>query len=358
MTGFLMQDGVAINAAGVKRALGGHLCRCTGYRSLKASEAHLREVVGEKTGVAALLAAGFLPDYFKTIPARLKKFQREFPAMTSHGNGKIAPDFRIAGGTDIYVQRGPEIPDGRVDVLNLHPELKGIARKNGHLRVGALTTFEEFAAHPAVRKMLPEIEADMHLIASWQIRNRATLGGNIINASPIADMTITLLALDSKIVLKKGKESRAVALKNFYKGYKQMDKKPGEILTEILIPEFDANAVFNFEKVSKRTTLDIASVNSALKIVATKGKIISASLAVGGVAPTPLFLRETGAFLTGKPIDNEAVRAAIDAAQREISPISDIRGSAEYKRLLTRQLMIAHFAKLYPDRLQVKTFYM
>ncbi len=357
MMGFLMQEDVRIDAAGVKRALGGHLCRCTGYRSLKASEAHLRKSVGEKTGVAALLRQGFLPDYFKNIPVRLKKLQREWPSMSGDGNGKIVPDFRVAGGTDIYVQRGADIPDGRVDALNLHPELNGISREKGHLRVGALTTFEEFASHPAVQKMLPEIEAYMHLIASWQIRNRATLGGNIINASPIADMTISLLSLGSRIVLKSGKKSRTLALKDFYKGYKQMDKKPGEILAEIWIPLFADKTFFNFEKVSKRTTLDIATVNSALKISVGNGNIQQADLAVGGVAPVPLFMRETSAFLTGKPLDSETVQTAIDITQQEISPISDIRGSADYKRLLTRQLLIAHFCKLFPERVTIREFY-
>ena len=100
-------------------------------------------------------------------------------------------------------------------------------------------------------RIIPDIEKYMFLIASWQIRTRATLGGNIINASPIGDMTILLMALDSLLVLQNGTGSRKVPLTSFYKGYKQLDKTDSEILTEILIPSFSPDTKIHFEKIDK-----------------------------------------------------------------------------------------------------------
>ena len=356
LTGLAMQEHAELDPASVKVALSGHLCRCTGYRSLKAAGERMREVIGESTGVESLIASGWLPDDFAGVAQRLQ-------ALAAAGDdssvGESAARF-IAGGTDLYVQQGEELPEVAVGVLNRGAraqEMRGIERQNGHLRVGALTTFEEFAEHPEVRRRIPEIAQYMFLIASWQIRNRATLGGNVINASPIGDMTVLLLALDARLVLAEGESRRTVAMTSFYKGYKQLDKAPGEILTEIQIPEMAPGTRVNWEKVSKRKCLDIATVNSAVRVRLDKGRVADVGLAVGGVAPIPLELKATAEALLGQRVDRRTVNEALTIAQGEISPISDVRGSADYKRLLTRQLLVAHFTRLFPDELKVKDFH-
>ncbi|MDQ7054467.1 MAG: FAD binding domain-containing protein [candidate division KSB1 bacterium] len=350
MTGYLMQADGPVTADGIKMALSGHLCRCTGYRSLKQSWMYLQQRPGQRRGIEALVKAGILPEYFLEIPKRL----RAIPPLPEKAP---SPQVVIAGGTDLYVQQGERLPDIPVGVLNLRPELRGIQRENGHLRVGALTTFEEFAAHAEVRRLVPDIDQYMALIASWQIRNRATLGGNIVNASPIADMTILLLALNATLVLQNGSAQREVPLAEFYRGYKTLDKQPDELVYDILIPLPPPGTKINWEKVSKRKYLDIASVNSAIAVRVEDGHIAEATLAMGGVAPVPLLMRRTGAFLIGKPLAPDTVTGAIEVAQQEISPISDIRGSADYKRLLTRQLTIAHFCKLFPEQIKARDVY-
>jgi xanthine dehydrogenase small subunit len=381
LTGYLMNAAAAITDEGIKYALGGNLCRCTGYGSLKRAGSILIQQFGNgsafanrvksKDVVAELIRAQAIPEYFKSIPARLKKIPKNPILGGVRGGilllggvrggipllGGVRGGLIIAGGTDLYVQRGDVIPDTRVNVLNLHPEMKGIAVKNGKVKLGALTTFEEFADHPSIIKIIPGIKEYMHLNASWQIRNRATLGGNIVNASPIGDMTALLLALESTLVLKNGRKRRTVPMKSFFKGYKILDKKPNEILTEIIFPRPKAGAKIHFEKVSKRKTLDIASVNSAIKVRAPKGVIAEVELSMGGVAPVPLFMKNTCAFLKGKPVTRPTISDAIQVAMKEISPISDIRGAAEYKRLLARQLIIAHFTKLFPEFVTVRDFY-
>jgi len=352
LMGYLMEDGAEITPKGVKTALSGHLCRCTGYRSLKQVEPHLALSIGEETGLEALVANGALPAYFLEMAERLRAI-----APFGSQNGQASPHVLIAGGTDIYVQQGDALPEAQIHVLNLHPEMKGISRQARYLRVGALTTFEEFARHPEVIRLIPEIQDYMFLIASWQIRNRATLGGNIINASPVGDMTILLLALEALLVLKDGWASRTVPMTRFFRGYKQLDKAPSEILTEILIPEPPVSTKVGWEKVSKRKCLDIATVNSAIKVRCEDGVIQEIGVAMGGVAPVPLFMNETARFLTGRNVSVETVQGAILIAQSEVAPISDVRGSAEYKRLLVRQLLMAHFIQLFPESMQARDFY-
>lgn len=354
-TAQLMEKGASLTAEEVKYALSGHLCRCTGYASLKRAGELIIKAAAQLGGgsrgenIAQMVAKGMLPAYFRDIPEKLRKIQ-----TSSSANGRQKPEVFIAGGTDLYVQRGEALPDMRVEVLNLHPEMKGISANDGEIRVGALTTFEEFAAHPLIKEAIPEIQSYMHWNASWQIRNRATLGGNIVNASPIGDMTILLLALDTTLLLKNGQKSRSLPLTEFYKGYKQLAKKPAEIVTEIVFPKPSRSARINFEKVSKRKCLDIASVNSAIAITAQERVIQKVNLSLGGVAPIPLFMQRTCEFLAEKEITAETIAQAAAIAQQEISPISDVRGAAEYKRLLARQLLFAHFVKLFPGYVNVK----
>ena len=357
--GLLLDNGKGLSLDDVKYALSGHLCRCTGYRSLKDCAATLERDLGSRlqangsaSRVPALTEAGALPRYFTTIPERLRSLRASSPASAT----LAADELLIAGGTDLYVQQGETIPERPVAVLGQRPELKGIRRVGGEFRIGALTTFEEFGTHPAVIEAIPAIASFNHLIASWQIRNRATLAGNIVNASPIGDFTALLLALDARIVLEDGGSRRSVCLKEFYRGYKQIDLRPGELLTEVAFADPTAARV-NFEKVSKRTCLDIASVNSACSIRCTGDAIDEAHFSLGGVAPIPLYLHETSRALRGRALDLETAWEAVRISQQEIAPITDVRGSAEYKRLLARQLLIAHFITLFPDRFPVAAFY-
>jgi xanthine dehydrogenase small subunit len=203
----------------------------------------------------------------------------------------------------------------------------------------------------------------------------ATIGGNFINASPIGDFTIFFLALDAQINLspnpgfirpdvigtpspgEKGKGNdhlfeergfRTLSLRNLYRGYKTLDKQPDEVVNKIWFELPGKNSYFNFEKVSKRTHLDIASVNSAIHLKMKGAVIDGAGLAAGGVAPVPLYLSKTSEFLKGKMITAELIDNTVETAQSEISPISDARGSKEYKRLLLGQLIKAHLIPLTP----------
>ncbi len=360
INGLLMDKSKPVDLEGIKYALSGHLCRCTGYHSLKNTAALLSERLGPHLSaddrLSSLVSAGALPNYFVEIPGMLRDLAPE-SLQAVDGNDNADSEFLIAGGTDLYVQVGEKIPEAKVKILNRMPGMKGIRRSNGHFEVGALTTFEEFGDSPEMRELMPDLGHFMYLIASWQVRNRATLSGNIINASPIGDMTALLLALESELVLRDGKKERVVPLKDFYQGYKQMDRKKSEILTTIRVPAPKAGAKINFEKVSKRTCLDIASVNSGMLLFLEDGVVKNIQFSLGGVAPIPFLLSQTCEFLEGRSLDLESARRAIEITQEEIAPIDDVRGKADYKRLLSKQLFIAHLTKLCPQDFKVRDFY-
>ena len=263
------------------------------------------------------------------------------------------PEFFVAGGTDVYVQRGDMLQESGIFLLTTNQDMKGITLMDGYIRVGALTTFEAFANHAEIIRTIPDIRNYMTRIASLQIRNRATVGGNVVNASPVGDVTILLLALGATLVLKSGETSRTVPITSFCKGYKQLDMTPSEILSEIHLPIPAADTKISFEKVSKRKHLDVASVNSAMKVRCEGAIIRDMALAMGGVAPIPLFLEATCRYFLGKAVCRETIEGAYPIVQQEISPIGDVRGSSKYKRLLARQLLTAHFVKLFPDRIPV-----
>ncbi len=131
-----------------------------------------------------------------------------------------------------------------------------------------------------------------------------------------------------------------------------MDLQEGEIVVALSFKAPSNHTLFNFEKVSRRTHLDIASVNSAISIEMVGSHISTCRLSCGGVGPVPMFLSQTASCLTGKTIDSASLMHAAEIMQSEIKPISDIRGSDKYKRLLARQLLFTHFLRLFPEQIQ------
>lgn len=200
-----------------------------------------------------------------------------------------------------------------------------------------------------IQSLIPSFNKFNKLIASLPIRNSATLAGNIVNASPIGDLTIVLLALEAILLLEKDNHFRELPLKKFFLDYKKIDKSEFELIKAIKFSNIDSNSLFNFEKVSKRTHLDIASVNSAIKMEVIHEVIEACSLSFGGIAPIPKYMNETAHFLTNQKLNTEIIREAIKIIDDEISPISDVRGSAEYKRLLAKQMLKTHIIELFPN---------
>ncbi len=332
-------------------AVSGNLCRCTGYMAIKRAVAELcqhfsAESLNDAERRIKLVAWGILPEYFHAIPDRLQQLPRQETAAQW-------PDATVvAGGTDLFVREPERLLDARLDFLSGHGGLRGIRVLENRCFIGATTTVEEMRASPVLRQFFPTLDDDFRLICSTPVRRRATLGGNLVNASPTGDLIVFFLALNATVGLKEKRSQRQVALRDFYQSYKRLAKKEHELLEWISFELPNRPAGFSFEKVSKRQYLDIASVNSAMHIEIADGMIKQIGLSAGGVAPIPLFLGNTVDYLIGKPLTAGHLRDATAITQREISPISDTRGAADYKRLLLRQLIHAHFLKLFPQEIR------
>jgi xanthine dehydrogenase small subunit len=348
MTGFALSNADK-NQTNALDAISGNICRCTGYKSIKKATGEVCHKLEKKTDLNWLIENQFIPEYFKTIPAKLKQLNTEKPSQSGTSF--------VSGGTDLYVQQADNLIDNNVHLIENNVALKRIKIKNQTCNIGAGTTVTKLWNHTELNTYFPKLKQYLKLVSSEQIRNMASFGGNLVNASPIGDMTIFFLALNSNItIINKDENERTIPLNQFYKGYKTFDLNEGELIKNITFNLPSKNAYFNFEKVSKRTHLDIASVNSAFNISIENNKISEIHIALGGVAAIPKYLFETSKFLKGKQITSKLIIEANEILQNEISPISDVRGSSDYKRLLARQLFFAHFIELFPEQFQLKEF--
>lgn len=348
MTGYAMQNDES-SLDSCNDAISGNICRCTGYKSIEKAgflvEAKLKEKDTNDT-IAWLIKEGFIPNYFETIPQKLKDLE---PKLIT-GEGKI-----VANGTDLYVHNADQLAEEQVQLIAGHKALTGIQFTDTICTIGANTTVTELVENEKLQLLFPKLKSFLKLVSSEPIRNMGTLGGNFVNASPIGDMTIFFLALNATLTIQTETNSeRQIPFNEFYKGYKTYDLQKGEILKNISFDVLENQDFYNFEKVSKRTHLDIASVNTGAKITLENDIIKAAHFSMGGVAPIPKYLFDTSDFLIGKTIDSETVKQAVSILQSEIAPISDVRGSSDYKRLLAKQLFFAHFIELFPTKVQLQ----
>lgn len=342
-------------------AIDGNICRCTGYKSIERAAASLIDKLKEinsKNRIEWLIRERFIPQYFQNIPERLAFASP--PAPLPGGEWRLLNGRKktiVGGGTDLYVQRPEELEGGEVNPFFNRSDLRVISVNNVCFSIGTSNTVTDLLQSVEFRNIFPELKKYVKLISSTPIRNMGTVGGNLVNASPIGDLTIFFLALNSSVTLRKATgQKRTILLRDFYKKYKTIDKTDDEFIETISFNTFDKDTFFNFEKVSKRTNLDIATVNSAIQLTLKGDVIKQIHISAGGVGPIPLYLKETSAYLTGKELTPDTVIAAIDVAFTEISPISDVRGSKEYKALLLRQLLFAHFIELFPEKFEMEKF--
>ena len=246
----------------------------------------------------------------------------------------------LAGGTDLLLRLERRLvePSAVIDLKKIRA-LSGIKANRKGLRIGAVTLMEEIASSPLVQGRYAIIAKAAAAVGSIQTQNRATLGGNLCNASPAADTAPPLIALSARARIVSNRREREVPLEEFFLGPGKTCLQPNELLKEIFIPSPAGRSGGSFQRCT-RTAMDIALVNCAvfLSLVPKHETIADIRIALGAVAPTPVRAQPAEDLLKGKRPDKDVIEEAAERAVASVSPIDDVRSSASYRREMVRIL--------------------
>lgn len=351
MTG-LLEDCDELDESAMRCGLTGNLCRCTGYspiidagRKVDVSQHQrvddlypdaqmLREFAERRGRPIEVSAEWDDEEHSFTSPPDL---DTALACLGAHPDAMI-----VAGATDIGVRinKSLSIPRQILD-LNRVAELEGVALENGELALGSRASWT--AIEGVCQDNVPEFHKIVSVFGAPQIRHVGTIGGNIANASPIADSLPFLFVMDAMLELRSAGGRRRVNINDFYKGYKKFDLRPGELIAQVRIPLPAEDELLRLYKVSRRRDLDIASFTAAIRIRLDGDTIADAAVAFGAVGPTVIRARKTESFLRSRPLNEDTMRIAGDVAVAEITPISDVRGAADYRYQLTRNVLLKFY---------------
>ncbi|HEV2804246.1 MAG TPA: xanthine dehydrogenase molybdopterin binding subunit [Chthoniobacterales bacterium] len=334
-------------AAQLDEQLCGNLCRCTGYRPILEAAA---EAFAQRNGPDAFDAQ------LKAAKAKLKaaryqfggesflrpaSLQKLFSAMAENPEARL-----VAGATDLGLEITKRFQRfAAIISIEAVAELNEVSSTESEWRVGAATTLT--GLDELLSQEFPEIREMLSVFGSRQIRNRATLGGNLVTASPIGDCAPVLLALDATVVVASAAGERILPLDEFFVAYRQTALQVGEILKSIVLPRPRAGLETRrrFYKVSKRREMDVSTVAACFAVsVDGNGIITKARVAYGGVAALPVRAKKTEAALVGKRWGHSSCEEVLPILEQEFTPISDVRGSAAYRRQLIANLLRKFFA--------------
>ena len=279
------------------------------------------------------------------VNTRIIPFRFEYHSPSSLGEAiallsMYGSEARIlAGGTDLLVDMKQRLvePKHLIDIKRI-PELRLLREVPGGLEIGSAVRLRELERSKAVEGRLPLLREAVSSMGSIQVRNMATIGGNLCRASPSADAAVALLALDAEALISGPNGTRRVPLEDFFIGPRATALRPDEILTGVYVPYPPEGAGSSFIKVG-RTMLDLAIVNIAVDLRLRGGAVDHCRMAMGAVAPKPLRLRDVEGFLIGRELTSEVLEEAAGRVEASIKPITDIRAAAEYRRAVSRALM-------------------
>ncbi|MDI7261315.1 MAG: xanthine dehydrogenase family protein subunit M [Thermodesulfobacteriota bacterium] len=246
----------------------------------------------------------------------------------------------LAGGTDLLVQikEGKRRPQCVIDLKGIR-EMDGLRISGDEFSIGALTSIRALETSPSALEKVPLLSQAAAKLGSVQVRNRATIGGNLCNASPSAETAPALLALDAQALICGKTGTRTVDLGNFFLGPGMTALRDGEVLTHLKIPLSRNRQGSVYYKLSTRNAMDLAFVGVAVLLeLEGNGQIRKARIALGAVAPTPIRAPSAEKILEGRAFDLKASREAAEMAAQSCQPISDQRASAEYRREMVREL--------------------
>ncbi|MFV8816314.1 xanthine dehydrogenase small subunit [Haliea sp. E17] len=326
----------------IVETIAGNLCRCTGYRPIVDAAGSMmgypkRSILGaleRQSGAqapqedAAALLAGEHRYYLPRSEESLREILRAEPAARL-----------VAGGTDLMLevtQRFVQFPV-LVDISGI-ASLAGVVAEGNYIRIGAATLYRDLLEHPLLDSA--SLANLLQRLGSQQIRNRGTLGGNIANASPIADMPPVLLAWQAEVAISDVEgATRWLPLEDFYLDYRQTVLQPGQYLSAVRMPKSAVAEPHRFYKLSKRYEDDISSVMCALSMTLDGRRVTAVRIAYGGMAAVPKRAVAAENVLRGALLDDNTIAMACAAVSTEFQPLSDVRASAAYRLAMAAGLL-------------------
>jgi xanthine dehydrogenase small subunit len=329
--------GGASDAASISDAIAGNLCRCTGYGPIL--RAGGKACSSPRLQVVALVFSGDEPLGYEHRGRRFfapTTLDQMVQLCEAHPQAVI-----LGGATDVglrVTKQGHRL-ETVISVMRVR-ELQEIRTTNTGIAIGAAVRYAE--AHAALANLHPSLNEYVRRLGAAQVRDSGTVVGNIANGSPIGDMPPVLIALGASIRLRKGASERTLPLEQFFIAYGKQDRAPGEIVTHVDIPNLPKNAFFAAEKISKRFEQDISAISAGFMARVDKGVVAETRLVFGGMAGIPKRAARTEAMLVGKPWNEANVQAAVTTLAQDFQPLTDWRGSAEY-RLASAQNLLLRF---------------
>ncbi|MFE3837592.1 xanthine dehydrogenase small subunit [Pseudogemmobacter sonorensis] len=327
-------------------ALQGNLCRCTGYGAiLAAAEQAAATPIAEDPLVRdnAQLAARLAeisddadveltgPGGTSWLPADADSFAE---TLAAHPQARI-----VAGATDfaLGLTKRLDVPEALIFATRV-AGFDRVELRDGQLHIGPGVSFAR--AMPVLDRLLPQLSALWPRIGGPQVRAAGTLVGNIANGSPIGDGPPVWIALNARLVLRRGAARREIALQDYFVAYGKQDRRPGEFIETLIVPLPAPGALIAAHKVSKRFDEDISAVMGAFHITLAADRVTDARIAFGGMAGTPMRAAGAEAALIGALWDAPAVEAAMAALRADFTPLSDMRASAAYRQEVAANLLM------------------